>query len=100
MAAERRARSLARRAVQCEDLIGAAPRELRARLGTPTERLDDGEPVPNEDWIWTLGVGDEGQSGSDATLFVELYRGRAVYAEAPGSQPNAGHLKRGTPAGR
>ena len=77
-----RLRELARTLVRCDDLLGRTDAELRAHLGRPTVTNRDGNPRPHREASWRLGS-SEGASGTEDVLFVELDRGRAVYASSP-----------------
>lgn len=89
---EGEARELARRAVKCEEIVNRNEPSLRALLGKPTRRKSDPKPTLHENWTWIVG-------GNSDALLVEVEKGQAVYARAPGAQEGGKPLSKGTPAG-
>src|SRR3954463_3785749 len=54
---EPRARELARRAVECEEVVGRNEPSLRELLGKPSRRKAVGGSSPHENWTWVVGAG-------------------------------------------
>jgi hypothetical protein len=87
---EPRARELARRAVECEVVVGRNEPSLRTLLGKPSRRKAVGGQNPHENWTWVVGIGKPAP-----VLLVQVVRGQAGYAIAPGADDGGEPLSRG-----
>ena len=92
---EPRARELARRAVECEEVVGRNEPSLRELLGKPSRRKSVATRTPHENWTWTVGIGKP-----PPVLLVQVVNGQAGYAQAPGADDGDEPLSRGTPVDR
>jgi len=78
-AARRTAGELARRAVDCEDLVGRAPDDVARVLGAPSRTSTHGSRSSHSEWAWTAG------SDADVLFEAEIADGESVYVEAKAS---------------
>ena len=77
-----RLRRLARRLVECDELLDSSEADLRALLGRPTYASTDTNPRPHREAAWRVGINEQPSDDEDV-LFVEFDRGGVVYAETP-----------------
>jgi hypothetical protein len=83
-APDSRLRDRAESLVRCGHLVGRTPDEIAAELGAPDRRARDDSPRPHSEFAYTLGQDAGSVSNTEIALFMEVDRGKIVYATVDG----------------